>query len=77
MSHDRTYMNNIRGNIADRDFAFAMFRWFGRALADGRFSGHPQKIVEGGLAGVGGALKQLMDGKISAAKFVYRLTDDK
>lgn len=54
------------------DFGHAMFRFFARAMADGRFSGHPQTIIEGGLEGVDKGMKLLSEGKASATKYVYR-----
>ncbi|KAL8824281.1 MAG: hypothetical protein Q9170_008207 [Blastenia crenularia] len=57
------------------DFGFVMFRFFGRGLQEGWFRGHPHEVVPGGLAGVGGALKNLKDGKASAVKYMFRLED--
>lgn len=59
----------------DKDFGFVMFRFFGRGLQQGWFSGHPTEVVPGGLAGVGPALKNLKEGKASAVKYVFRLAD--
>lgn len=59
----------------DAEFGFVMFRFFGRGLQQGWFSGHPQEVVPGGLAGVGAALKSLKEGKASATKYVLRIGD--
>ncbi|KAL8643970.1 MAG: hypothetical protein Q9226_008007 [Calogaya cf. arnoldii] len=50
------------------DFGYVMFRFFGRGLAEGWFKGHPTEVVEGGLGGISGALKNLKEGKASAVK---------
>jgi NADPH:quinone reductase len=60
-----------------KDFAFVGFRFIARALSDGRFKPHPHQVVEGGLAGVGEGLKNLSEGKASAAKYVFRVPDTK
>lgn len=57
------------------DFGYVMFRFFGRGLAEGWFSGHPTEVVAGGLGGIGGALKDLKEGKASAVKYVFRLEE--
>lgn len=44
------------------DFAFVLFRYLGRALAEGRFEGHPFEIVPGGLGGVQAGLRELKAG---------------
>jgi NADPH:quinone reductase-like Zn-dependent oxidoreductase len=44
-------------------------------MAAGRFSGHPYEIVEGGLNGVLGALKELRDGRHGNKKYVVRIAD--
>lgn len=57
------------------DFGFVMFRYIGRLLGEGRFSGHPQTLIYGGLDGIETGLKLLKDGKASATKYVYRVAD--
>ncbi|RAH47825.1 uncharacterized protein BO95DRAFT_358067 [Aspergillus brunneoviolaceus CBS 621.78] len=55
------------GGAADaRDLCFVFCRWFGRALAEGTFEGHPWEVREKGLLGVEGAMRDLRDGKASA-----------
>jgi len=58
------------------DFAFVMFRYMAKGLADGWFTGHPYEIVPGGLDGVETALRNLKDGKASAVKYVFRLREE-
>ncbi|GJP92770.1 hypothetical protein AnigIFM59636_008366 [Aspergillus niger] len=58
-----------------RDLCFVFCRWFSRALKDGRFKGHPFEVRENGLEGVKGAMKDLMDGKASAVKYVFRIAE--
>ncbi|KAI9730584.1 MAG: hypothetical protein M1834_005827 [Cirrosporium novae-zelandiae] len=59
--------------IGTPEFAYVMFRFFGRGLAKGWFEGHPFEIRKGGLGGLEGGLKDLKAGKVSAKKFVYRI----
>lgn len=61
----------------DREFGKAIFKWFGEALKEGKLSGHPYEVVEGGLHGVAGALKALAAGEVSAKKLVIRIGDTK
>ncbi|KAL8666954.1 MAG: hypothetical protein Q9168_007379 [Polycauliona sp. 1 TL-2023] len=57
------------------EFGYVMFRFFGRGLAEGWFRGHPTETRQGGLAGIGGALTGLKEGKASAVKYVFRLEE--
>ena len=63
------------GKLGDKEFGAVFYRFFGRGLAEGWFSGHPHKIVEGGLEGLAGALNDLMNGKVSGFKYVVRIAD--
>lgn len=58
-----------------KDFAFVMFRFLSRALADGRFKGHPFEVVKGGLDGVEKGLKDLRDSKASGLKYVFKISE--
>ncbi|KAL8941804.1 MAG: hypothetical protein Q9216_002042 [Gyalolechia sp. 2 TL-2023] len=69
------FQKETGSKTGNTDFGFAMFRFFGRGLQEGWFSGHPQEVVPGGLAGISGALKNLKDGKASAVKYVFRLDE--
>lgn len=62
--------------LEDIEFGFVMFRYIGRLLAEGKFSGHPQTLIDGGLSGIDKGLKLLKDGKASATKYVYRIADE-
>lgn len=62
--------------MEDIDFGHVMFRYIGRALTEGKFSGHPQTVIEGGLSGIEKGLTLLMDGKASATKYVYRVAEN-
>ena len=57
------------------DFAHAWFRLFSKGLQEGWFKGHPTEVVKGGLNGVEEALNNLMQGKNSAVKYVFRIAD--
>ncbi|KAI4171145.1 MAG: hypothetical protein LQ348_006987 [Seirophora lacunosa] len=75
-----TYVGSVHSSVGqkergDADFGFVMFRFFGRGLQEGWFRGHPHEVVPGGLAGVGGALRSLKEGKASAVKYVFRLEE--
>jgi NADPH:quinone reductase len=58
-----------------KDFGFAMFRLFGFWLDKGLFSGHPHKVFPKGLEGIEEGLTALKDGKISAQKCVFRISE--
>lgn len=62
--------------MEDIDFGYIMFRYIGRALAEGKFSGHPQTMIPGGLSGIEKGLTLLMEGKASATKYVYRVAEN-
>lgn len=80
--HSGAYLPGMPKQPADKeemksvpDFAFVLFRFLGKALAEGRFEGHPFGVVEGGLGGVGEGLRELKAGKARGRKFVYRIGD--
>ncbi|ORY26438.1 GroES-like protein, partial [Rhizoclosmatium globosum] len=52
-----------------------MLRYASRMLADGRLSGMPFEIVEGGLDGVEKGLRMLKEGKAKGNKFVFRVAE--
>lgn len=58
-----------------RELCYLFCRWFSRELQLGTFSGHPFEVRKGGLAGVQDALKDLMENKASAVKYVFRIAD--
>lgn len=62
--------------LEDLDFGSVMFRYIGYLLAQGKFSGHPQTLIDGGLGGIDKGLKLLKDGKASATKYVYRVAKE-
>ncbi|KAF1816704.1 GroES-like protein [Eremomyces bilateralis CBS 781.70] len=59
----------------EKDFGYVFFRLIGKGLADGWFKPHPHEVRKGGLAGIEGALTDLLDGKASAVKYVFRIAD--
>jgi NADPH:quinone reductase-like Zn-dependent oxidoreductase len=61
----------------DADYAFIMFRYMARGLAEGWFSPHPHEVVPGGLEGVQKGLENLRDGKASGVKYVFKIGDEK
>lgn len=58
-----------------KDLGFVYSRYFGRALAEGTFKGHPYEVVPGGLGGVQQALENLRAGKAHGIKYVFRIAD--
>lgn len=74
--HVGHYPGNTGKGEEDLDFGYVMYRYIGRLLAEGKFTGHPQTVIEGGLNGIGKGLVGLKEGKASATKFVYRIADD-
>jgi NADPH2:quinone reductase len=58
-----------------KDFAYVFFRLFSRGLQEGWFTPHPHEVIPGGLKGVEQGLNNLMAGKASAVKYVYRIAD--
>ena len=59
----------------NQEFAYVMFRFFGRGLQEGWSKGHPYEVVPEGLGGVEGALRRLKEGKVSARKLVFRVEE--
>ena len=71
-----TVVGSVHGQPDDLSgLGFAWFRLFGLGLQEGWFSGHPYEVIEGGLEGVETGLVNLMKGKASAVKYVYRVED--
>ena len=58
-----------------KDFGYVYSRYFSKGLEEGWFTAQPQVIVDGGLGGVEQALKNLKEGKASAIKYVFRISD--
>jgi len=59
----------------DQDLAYVFFRLFARGLQDGWLRGHPWEVRLGGLDGVEAALRDLKEGKNSAKKYVFRISE--
>ncbi len=80
--HTGAYLSGMPKQPADKqvmesapDFAFVLFRFLGRVMAEDRFEGHPFEVVPGGLGGVEAGLRQLKSGNSKGVKFVYRVED--
>ncbi|KKZ59956.1 hypothetical protein EMCG_05247 [[Emmonsia] crescens] len=67
--------HGMAGFANNEHLGFVMCRYFTRALMLKEFSGHPYELRPGGLEGVEQALKDLKDGKASATKYIFRITD--
>ncbi|KAJ5885436.1 Polyketide synthase enoylreductase [Penicillium taxi] len=81
ISHKPTMVNRVHmppaegTAIGNREFAMAFYRFFGRGLDQGWFTGHPFEVRPGGLQGLQGALLDLKSGKASAVKYVVRISE--
>ena len=72
-------VNDVHGGSGDkagaRDFGYIMMRAFARGLEVGWFRGHPYRVVPGGLKAVPTILEDLKAGKVSALKYVFRISE--
>lgn len=59
----------------NKDFGYAWFRLLELGLKDGWFRPHPHEVVPGGLGGIEQALRNLKEGKVSATKYVFRVSE--
>lgn len=50
-------------------------RYFSKGLEGGWLKAHPQEVVPGGLGGIQQGLENLENGKASAVKYVYKISD--
>jgi NADPH2:quinone reductase len=60
----------------DKEYAYIMFRYMAKGLAEGWFEAHPFEVVPGGLEGVEKGLKDLKEGVNSAVKYVFRVGEE-
>jgi len=72
-----TTTNVGESHKGDKDYAYVMFRYFARGLAEGWFKPHPYEVLPGGLEGVQQGLENLRDGKASGVKYVFRIGETK
>lgn len=73
VQQNNTHVGAAHGHY--KDFAYIYFRFLARGLDEGWFTPHPVEVRPGGLEGVQGALEDLMHGKASAVKYVFRIGD--
>ncbi|OPB37707.1 zinc binding dehydrogenase [Trichoderma guizhouense] len=59
----------------DVDFAYAFFRLVSRWIAEGKMTGQPHEVLPRGLESVEEGLRMLKEGKVSAKKLIYRVSD--
>ncbi|KAF2852488.1 zinc-binding oxidoreductase-like protein ToxD [Plenodomus tracheiphilus IPT5] len=57
----------------DSDYAYVVFRYMAKGLAEGWFKPHPHEVVPGGLEGVETGLRNLKEGKASGLKYVFKI----
>jgi NADPH:quinone reductase-like Zn-dependent oxidoreductase len=60
-----------------KDFGYVFFRLLSRGLQEGWFTPHPYQVIPGGLNRLEEGLRNLMAGKASAVKYVYKIADTK
>jgi hypothetical protein len=68
-----TYVGSVHKEA--KDFGHVYFRYFARGLQQGWFKGQRVEVVPGGLGGVQTALENLMKGKASGVKYVFRIAE--
>jgi NADPH2:quinone reductase len=73
MVKTRTMVGDSHGDA--KDFANAYFRHFAYGLKNGSFSAHPYEVRKGGLGAVESALTDLKNGKASAVKYVFKISE--
>ncbi|KAH8663851.1 chaperonin 10-like protein [Ilyonectria robusta] len=66
---------DIGAESGARLLARSFFRLFGNGLSEGWFKGHPHEVVPGGLAGIQTGLTNLKEGRASAVKYVFRISE--
>jgi NADPH2:quinone reductase len=81
-AHTGKYRPGAPNTPTDRDYqsdpewAFVFFKYISRMLADGRLTGHPFEVLDGGLEGVGKGLTMLKEGKAKGVKYVFRVGNE-
>jgi len=58
---------------SDPEWTYVFFRYVAKMLADGKLTGHPFEVVDGGLEGVGGGLKMLKAGQAKGFKYLFKV----
>ncbi|KAK2742559.1 hypothetical protein FQN57_005185 [Myotisia sp. PD_48] len=62
------------GQLGSNEFGAVFFRFFGRGLAEGWFSGHNYKLIDGGFSGLAAALNKMRNGQVSGFKYVLKVS---
>ncbi|KAM0158011.1 hypothetical protein ACHAQE_004251 [Botrytis cinerea] len=57
----------------DPEWVAVFFKYMSQKLEDGRLTGHPFDVIDGGLAGVGEGLRRLQRGQARGVKYVYKI----
>ena len=72
-------VNEVHGGFGDkpgaRDFGYIMMQAFARGLELGWLTGHPYRVLPGGLDAVPTILDNLKAGKVSGLKYVIRVRE--
>ncbi|KAL8906559.1 MAG: hypothetical protein Q9207_001943 [Kuettlingeria erythrocarpa] len=66
--------NGRDSKAGGEDFGCVIFRMFARWLGEGRLSGYPFEVRDGGLKGVQRALDDLNEGKVRGKKLLIRVS---
>lgn len=74
------YIETTRTMVGDAygphtDFGLAWYQLLGKGLVEGWFKPHPHEVIPNGLEGVQTGLKNLQNGKASAVKYVFRISE--
>ncbi|TEY47347.1 hypothetical protein BOTCAL_0307g00040 [Botryotinia calthae] len=57
----------------DPEWVAVFFKYMSQMLVDGRLTGHPFDVIDGGLAGAGEGLRRLQRGQARGVKYVYKI----
>ncbi|KAK5165840.1 uncharacterized protein LTR77_008763 [Saxophila tyrrhenica] len=71
-----TRVGDVHGTPDDlKEFGYVYFRYISKGLAEGWFRAQPYEVVEGGLEGVQKGLEGLKEGRASAVKYIFKISD--
>lgn len=71
-----TTVGSVHGVPDDlKDFGYVYFRYIAKGLEEGWLTPQPQEVIPGGLEGVETGLRNLKEGKASAVKYVFKISD--
>lgn len=81
-AHSGTYRDGMTKQPNDKEFVrsdpewtYVFFRYVARMMADGRLTGHPFVVVDGGIEGIAQGLERLKAGEAKGRKFVFQISN--